>query len=103
MNDIMEGKSIQEPMKLASYAMLSIILGFTIVLIVAFSSTHNPLRAEAEEIKGMQGWGSPGKEGKQVTISEVEYTPSSGGGAGGGCGGCGCGGGGCGGGGGGGF
>lgn len=99
-NAVMEGVDIPEPMKLTGYAVLSAILGFTIILIVAFSSKFNPLRAEPEEISGMHGEGEPGKEGKRVIIKEEEYSTSSGGGGGGcGGGGGGCGGGGCGGGG----
>lgn len=97
-NSVMEGVSIPEPMKFASYAVISIILGFTIALTLAFSPKHNPLRTKPEEIRGMHGKGVPDKPGEKVIISEVEYSVSSGGG-GGGCGGGGCGGGGCGGGG----
>ena len=42
--NILEGYDIPEPMKLTGYAVLAIILGFTIALLIAFSTRHNPIR-----------------------------------------------------------
>ena len=97
--DVSQGFDISEPMKLTGYAVLSVILGFTIALIVAFSTRHNPLRAESEEIKGLSGSGMLSSKGKRELISVKKIETSSSGGGGGGGGGCGGGGGGCGGGG----
>lgn len=97
-NTLLEGNHIAEPMKIASYAVIAVMLGVIITLCVAFSQRCNPLRRpyRLAQIKG-EGLVVSGPIGATLVKRETIHV-SSGGGGGGGCGGGG-GGGGCGGGG----
>ena len=96
---VLQGEIIPEPMKIAGFAVISFMLGITIVLCIAFSKRNNPLRAEVEEFSKIQKSGSysriPSLVFKNSKVVHREPSHSSGGG----CGGGGGGGGGCGGGG----
>ena len=108
---VMNGLDIPEPMKITGYVIMSIIIGLTVALSLAFSAKYNPIRELPMDAEGIQGSGTFSKKGSKKTISKEERTIStsshSGGGCsscGGGCSSCGgggssCGGGGCGGGG----
>ena len=110
---VMNGADIPEPMKITGYVIMSIIIGLTVALSLAFSAKYNPIRELPVDANSIQGSGTFSKKGSKITISKEERTVStssySGGGGcsscgGGGCSSCGgggssCGGGGCGGGG----
>lgn len=96
---VIEGQFIPEPMKIAGFAVISVMLGITIALCIAFSKKSNPLRAESDEFSKIQTEGTFSKAPEFIfTNSKIVHRESSGSG-GGGCGGGGGGGGGCGGGG----
>ena len=96
---VLQGEMIPEPMKIAGFAVISVMLGITIVLCIAFSKRSNPLRAEAEEFSKIQKSGSYSKipslvfKNSKVVHREPSHSSGGGGGCGGGGGG-GCGGGG---------
>ncbi len=102
------GEKIAEPMKYASYVVISLMLGVIIALSVAFSKRFNPLRKPVERAQtvgnGVLVQGGVGVNLVRTETIIVETSSHSGGGFGGGGGsgsgsGCGGGGGGCGGGG----
>ena len=94
------GASIAEPMKYLSYVVISIMLGVTIALAIAFSKKYNPLRksvARPETVGSGTLMTTPAEMVLVRTETVIIESSSHGGGGGGGCGGGG--GGGCGGGG----
>lgn len=95
---VMNGLDIPEPMKIAGYVIMSIIIGLTVALSLAFSAKYNPIRELPIDAAGIQGSGTFSKKGCKKTISKEERAISTSSHSGGGCSSCG-GGGGCGGGG----
>ena len=53
MYDVSSGGRISEPMKFVSFAVLSLMLGLIIVLCIAFSKRHNPIRKKLDYDKNL--------------------------------------------------
>lgn len=103
---VLDGLRIPEPMKITGYAIISLMIGVTAALSLAFSKRLNPIREVPLDYRAIQIKGAPPEKGARVEVPESEVRPRSGGGSvfggsgcsscsGGGCSSCGgCGGGG---------
>ena len=70
---LLEGGTISEPMKIASYVMLSLLAGLIIALVVIFSKRFNPLAEESRQFTDeTKGTASCCKKVKQKTDSDVD-------------------------------
>jgi hypothetical protein len=69
-------EEVAEPMQLASFAMLSLMIGLLLVLGIAFSSRHNPIRKEFDYDKDLSLPIAFEKDPEAILIDTEDYTVS---------------------------
>ena len=74
---VLEGHDIPEPMKITGYIIISVILGLTVILTIAFSSRFNPLRSPVGNYDKISAKGIWNKKGIKSHVKSYIRNDSS--------------------------